>query len=238
MQDIYTILIQNGISPIWIDEKAKRRFSQWEREINEHDATTFVAFLLQAKEQIEALTKELDTVKETLQEMVGNATTALDKALRALSDDRALLSSHLQMLECWIPLHDAIPSLLSTLVTVETKNEETLFSQPFIVETTMRYIALKITNKEPVLLSEYQRYTENSLPGEAIAKKIGLLRTLAVELEELLSRGINNSSNVITAVNKDLSPPTEYINLLHRLMVELHDIKQKILSEVPLCQNI
>ena len=49
MKDIYTILIQNGISPIWIDEKAKRRFSQWEREINEHDATTFVAFCYKQK---------------------------------------------------------------------------------------------------------------------------------------------------------------------------------------------
>ena len=238
MQDIYNILIQNGIIPAWVDETTKMRFSQWVDDINDHNITTFTEFLMQAQQQTQSLTDELDKVRVTCQEMIKNATAALDRALSDLTDVHASLQSHLQLLERWIPLHDAQPSLLTTLETAEAKNHKSLCSQPFIMEMIMRCIALQITAKEPFLLSQYQRFTEESLPGEVIDKKIDCLRTLAIELGDLLSRGINNTSNVIAAINKGLSAPTEYTNLLHRLMVELHDIQQKISSEVPLCQNI
>ena len=238
MQDIYNILIQNGIIPAWVDETTKMRFSQWVDDINDHNITTFTEFLTQAQQQTQSLTDELDKVRVTCQEMIKNATAALDRALSDLTDVHASLQSHLQLLERWIPLHDAQPSLLTALETAEAKNHKSLCSQPFIMEMIMRRIALQITAKEPFLLSQYQRFAEDPLPGEVIDKKIDCLRILAIELGELLSRGINNTSNVIAAINKGLSAPTEYTNLLHRLMVELHDIQQKISSEVPLCQNI
>ncbi len=226
MQDIYNILIQNGIPPTWVDEKAKQRFSQWVEDLNDHNTASFSGFLEKAKQQTDVLSKELDKISATCQETIKSATSALDRILCAPAHNHSTRYSHLQMLESWIPLHGACPSFLNALATIESENNRTLLAQPYIMEMTLRCIALKVTGKESLLLSNYRHYTENSLAGEVIAEKINRLRALVIKLEELLSSGINNASNVITAVNKNLSAPTEYTNLLHRLMVELHDIEK------------
>jgi len=236
MQNIHRILTQNGISPTWVDSKMQTLFSLWLEEATKGETASFDEALRNADTLQKAAFDALQHIQAHCCRIVEDAIAVFEKALSSFShnsigfdaDRRTLTRIHLQLLNQLVPLHHALSPLLDEICVLEEQNENTLLFPQYITEMTLRRIALQINGANETLLQGYDRHAGDPLPGEQLATKIDDLRKLVLESIHQLSNTINTTSDSITAINQGRAALTEYINLLRRLTLTLHDVRQKI----------
>ena len=240
MRTTQEILIDNQIPPTMLHDDERARFAAYLDLVRNGNVEPFVHEVNEICRKLTQTQSQLSTFAEQLTETIGEATRQLDRVLGSDShaltfshDASALTKKHVRLVKAIHQQKMRLSEIAAAIAHARSTAEQSVFAPQTATALLLMRAALGETDTHAKLRATVTALA--SAPADRMQDQLILAETLLGESDERLSAFVTSSSETITDVNRGQKSAVEYLRLLRREQLALHDLKEtvgRIKSEV------
>lgn len=229
------ILIDNQMIPTMLHAEERARLQQYLSLAAEGSRSALAEPICEAVRAVRQTEDALLSLAEAL-------LSPLDEALRQIAsiltwadgtsvftyDAAALTKRHVRLVRAIHKQTLILSEAANHAVRARQNAEETILSPLFLTNLLLLRAALREVRPRDALISVLSDLVQSPSPVEDLSALLEQGESLLSEIGDHLTSLLAISSDTITAVNKGKQPATEYLRLLRRVQIRLHDLKESV----------
>ncbi|MBR4873481.1 MAG: hypothetical protein IKV00_06560 [Clostridia bacterium] len=235
MRTTQEILIDNQIPPTMLRDDERMRFAEYLDLVRGGRAAELVPLINEACRKLAQTQGQLSAIADQLTAVLGETLLQLDRAIGDNSktltfshDASTLTKKHVRLVKA---LHEQLARLSEVAATTaQARNaaEQSFLAPQTATDLLLMRAALGETDTHKELRTTVTALGSAPSPAERMQELVSLAETLLCDADERLSSFVTASSETITDVNRGRRSAVEYLHLLRRELLALHDLKEAV----------